>query len=282
MNIIPTAQSARLAMLHRYRKPYTTINYTTLNQKFGILANASIDVNQSHSQNLIVYGNGGHHYSTSPGPITDYHISTNTALYSHIPAVLRPLGNDLTVTQRQKFALRKQMQVGSNYYIAYWARRMSVDAFSLVHKTKIVDLSTGDLISDTVFTPTSGDLSPTPPSLSDTNPSTKKYVGTFITMENFMLDAFDIAELQNVATLLYGSIYNTIISEIGFVASQTEQITVTNFDDSTSTFDEAVHCLLTDVSDGEFYNLSSATTTVTTTTEFGCSANIRQSTTEVI
>lgn len=278
MAMIPTAQSMRLAMLHRYNKAYETIANTTMNQKFAILANATIDTAQRHKQNLVLIGNGGHHYSTSPGPITDYHISTNTGLYNHIPIVLRKTDNDLTDAQRAKYALRKVIQVGSSWYAAYYAKRVDLTQFNIEYLIKEINATTGALVNTTTYVPTSSNLNPTPPTLSGSTPSTNKYVGAYLTLTSFIFDALDIAEIQNAATVLYGSITNAVVSELAFAASMDQTITITNYDDSTSSFIEAVHTLITDVSDAHFYNFSTGTMSVNSAISFGCATNIREST----
>lgn len=277
MNIIPTAQSLRLTMLQRFGKAYTTDSYTTINQKLAIRATATIDVTKQHKLNLVIIGNGGHHYTTSPGPVTDYHVSTNTGLYSQIPIVMRKTNADLTPTQREKYALRKSLTVGSTTYYAYYAKRIDLSIYPIANQIKTIN--TSGVVTNTVnYVPTSSELSPTPLVMGSVATTDKKYVGSYLTMTDFIFDEMDIAEIQNTATILYGSISNAIVSEIGFCASQDANISITNYDGSTSTFTEADHTLLTDVSDGEFYNLATGVVSVNSSIVFGCTTDVKLAT----
>lgn len=204
--------------------PYVVRQHTTFNEKFGILAETSpLD---TPGLNYLLLGNGGHSYVMGNNFIPlvreKPHAVDHVGLYSHLPFALRALDNDLTPLERNRYALRKIINVGGTPYIAYYARRM--DKSTAITRTQIKTI-VGQTSTYATFTPSAGNLSPTPPDLSEVgvNPLAGQYAETTTSIP-LIFTAQEIEEILNAARLLFGSEEYGVISEVCMASGEDKQI----------------------------------------------------------
>lgn len=222
-------------------KPMVYQNYTTLNQKFNIQSGVLPEEgkmpvlgymaigNKAHKN--LVGGDGGEY--TVPVP----HRASDAACFNHIPFVLRTPNNDLSVSERAKYALRRAETINGTVYIAYYLKRMDVtDAVVNFIRTVVVN----GVETSSTYTPTIDCLSPTQPDL----PAEGAIVtdGEYLVSSALVttsLDEDDVEELKNVALILYNTEYRALVSEIAICSGVDKTVTSTA-GGITVTYNEAI------------------------------------------
>jgi hypothetical protein len=201
--------------------PFVVLPHTTLNEKLGIQATASIQPTEMPGLRLLVIGNGGHRAITGVGgfPLTDIidHQADHAALYNQIPFVLRALDNDLTPAERTKYALRKEVTINTRNYIAYYAMRLVTDNIQVKGTKTIVE---DGISTSTDYVTTTANLNPVPPALSNTGAISTS--GEYLSTSAVLAVPFnerDVTELLNVAKIMYNDERYAVISEFGFCTS---------------------------------------------------------------
>jgi hypothetical protein len=215
--------------------PYEVVPYTTLNEKLGIASNLTLGPNEMPSARYTCIGNGGHGVksgATLPGvPVPLQHSPEDFALFNMLPFVLRPIGDDLNSTQRARFGLRRIEEHSGSYYYAYYLRRLDLTNMQVKLLLKSV---TGGVTNITPYVPTSSNLNPTPPDL--TNTGTNVPTGDSLAANAklpVIYDETDIAEIVNAVKVIYGDEDLSIISELGLV-SGVDRVIMTESTGSTS------------------------------------------------
>lgn len=226
--IVRTVYGANLQTAQLLGVPFQVVPNSTLNDKFNISNASVLNSTDMPRMQYVSIGNGGHRMKVTgnntlqvPEPIQ--HRTTDAALYSHLPFVLRPIGNDLTASERERYALRRLETIAGEDYFAYYLRRMDLTgvAAQMEYKTVVADVTTA-----TPFIPTAGNLSPTPPVVvTGGSVSTSGDYVTASAIVYFNLDAFDIAEILNACNIIYGSEDYAIISEIGLCSGVDKIVT---------------------------------------------------------
>ena len=126
--------------------------------------------------------------------------------------MLRPVNNDLTTTERARYALRRVEQHNGVQYAAYYLKR--IDLGQVVPQMLYKVVANGNETT-TPFTPTAANLNPTPPNVDGSGQwiVSGDYVIAKAVLE-LSMTANDANELANVARILYGDDGYAIISEI--------------------------------------------------------------------
>lgn len=197
--------------------PYTVDPHSTLNERFGIRADETLSEDEMPRVRYFCIGNRGHTMTVGseniPYTLPLPHKATDAGLFGPFPFVLRRPANDLSVFQRERYALRKEIQVNGNNYIAYYLKRID---FSSVEKMKQILVKTDGEFQTSDFEPSEEHLRPTPPNANTDGPQTA--MGSYLSISaivEVLFDESDVAELVNVAKVLYDNEYKAVISEIG-------------------------------------------------------------------
>lgn len=216
-SIVNTLWSTQIQTAAHLKIPFTPLEHTTLNEKFMIQQTAGIRPSELPSLKAIVIGDGGHRAVIGQRgrplitPID--HQADHAALYNHLPFVLRALDDDLSPTDRERYALRKEVEIEGRYYYAYFAKRLNLNEVKITLKrSKKID---GEVISS-VYVPTSANLSPTPPDIENTGVVTTS--GEYLSSSAIVtirFDKRDVQEFKNVARILYNDEIYAVASEIG-------------------------------------------------------------------
>lgn len=241
-NVTRTAYGAYLQSCLMLGTPFELKEYTTLNEKFGIQAGVALPPNVYPKVNYFCIGNGGHGWTmgTDNIPLTKIkqHKATDAALFNQLPFVLRQVGNDLTPADRVKYALRKELVVGGNTYIAYYLRRVDMSDANVMLEYRNVN---NGIITTTPFIPSAENLNPTAVDLNNSGVNTVN--GDYVTCTSQMPISFSPAEIDEfmLATeVLYGDINYAIISEIGLCSGYDKVITVSPSTGVSFNFTEAI------------------------------------------
>lgn len=240
--ITRTINGSRILAGLQQGKPYTHVQYTTLNEALGI--NAGVMPTDSDTPRVRYYAIGinGHvnRTGTDGGHFTQarQHSPDDFGLYTMLPFLIRSPGEDLTPVQRAPYALRKIIQINGENYIAYYLKRIPIsnEPVKMLHNTVV------DGVTTTVpFVPTNANLHPVPVEPSPVNVVSTN--GTYLSTSAMMtlnFDAEDVAEYIEVAKAMFGSEERALISEIALVAGSDRVMSVTDPGQSAFNMNEVV------------------------------------------
>lgn len=263
-NVTRTVYGSALQTAQYSKLPFNLIQNTTLNEKFNI--QSGIAPSEMPTVGYYCIGNGGHKFQSGIGGVALIksleHKATDAALFSHLPFVLRAVNNDLTLTQRAKYALRKQVTINSVDYIAYYLKRIDTSAAVIAMKLQTTNNGT---TSTSSFVPTAGNLSPTPTEITNSgvNPLQGQYAIVSSTL-GLTLTADECQEILNAAAIIYGDEGYAVISEIGLCSGVDKVISLPGGD----SFTEAIAVQVTSHI-GTFHSVQAARTGIAGTLELG-------------
>ena len=240
-DVTKTIYATYLELMKELKVPFTPIEYSTLNAKFGIAENETIADGVYPELQYIAIGRGGHRgrITTGGGTVVDVipHGIAHAVLYEQIPFIMREVDNDLSANERLKYGMRHLVNKDGINYFAYYLKRL--DFTSTYPVIKEITISDGNVTS-AEYAPGIQQLSALKPEYSNNavNTSSGKHlsVESTLTME---LTANDIAEIINAVDISYGDISYAIISEIATVTAVPTDIT-TDLGGVNATYKEAV------------------------------------------
>lgn len=199
---------------------FAMVPYTTLNEKFSVLAGVAPSQTDMPRLKYLAIGNGGHDLVVGAGGVAkikpSQYKTTNAALYNHLPFALKLPEADFSDADRAKYGLRRLEAHNGTNYIAYYLRRIDFTSVQVGMNYHTVN-SSGEVV--TPFIPDSTNLNPVKPPLSSTgvNLVSGDYVSASAPV-NISFSANDVAELINVAEIIYSDADYAIISELGLVS----------------------------------------------------------------
>lgn len=221
--------------------PFQMITNSTLNEKFNIQSGVAPDIGDVPKLGYFAIGNGGHRVITGADgiPYTDPidHRASDAACFNHIPFVLREVDNDLSATDRNNYALRKQEVINGVNYIAYYLKRMDLSQVtSELQHTRVID----GVSTTTPFIPGNDNLNPEHPELPNSGVITTD--GNYLTASGIisvLFDTINVDELVNVARILYDNEQRAVISELALCTGVDKTVPTTG-PDGQFNYNEAV------------------------------------------
>jgi hypothetical protein len=240
-HIVRTIMGAYLQTTQLLGLPTVIKPNSTLNQKFNIHNEVLVADSDRPSVQYVCIGNGGHKMVTGtsgvsrPEPIQ--HTPRDTALYNHLPFVLRLPANDLLPAERVKYRLRRMENHDGTQYVAYYLRVL--DLSSTIPQLEFRTVA-GGVTTSTTYNPTIADLNPTPPPLTSTGvlTTTGDYVAATAKVP-FIMESFDVDEFLNVCNIIYGDESYGIVSEMA-LCSGVDKAVVGNFNGVSSGYTDAI------------------------------------------
>lgn len=242
IGVTRTVYGVYLQTLKNLGLPFNLVPNTTLNERFNVQAGVVPSSGQMPNMRYLAIGNRGHSTvvaddgsdETIPVP----HRPSDAGMYGQIPFVLREPGNDLTASQRAKYALRVQETHHGNTYFAYYLRRM--DLAGVNAQLNYAEVNNG-IVTTTPFTPSSDNLNPEPPVIS--NEGVVIGSDTMISASaviNVQLGADDIAEIINAHRVRTNSSRSPVISELALVSGVDREVTGSAGGSGTFTYNEVI------------------------------------------
>lgn len=211
-----TAWAANLERCKLRGKPLVVYPNTTLNERFKIEKDAKLQPTEYPDFKYWAIGDGGHRMAIGNDsrsfiePIE--HLPTHASAFNAIPFVMREENNDLTNVERKKYALRRMEEHGGKQYFCYYLK--SIPDNGQPPKFELTTVVNG--VENTVdYVPDTSNLYPQPTQVPPDSAETTN--SSYITMSETMdiiFDENDVAELFNVARILYGDSKRAIISEV--------------------------------------------------------------------
>lgn len=222
--------------------PFSFPEYTTLNQHLSIQKDTLPALNERPTLSYYIWGNRGHTMimGTDGIPLNDVvqHRATDAGLFGQLPFVLREVNQDLTQAERAKYVLRRQEEHNGVAYYAYYGRRLDKTNMSVGNYLTQVQNGVGTTVP---FKPTQANLTPTPQQLanSSTNLINADYVAARARMTLAMSEQ-DVAEMLNVAKVIFDDERYAIVSEIGLCTGVDKAINASSYGGGTFQFMEAI------------------------------------------
>jgi hypothetical protein len=241
-NVVPTIYGSELQACQLFGIPYTIKKYTTLNEFLNIQATAVVPANSYPTCKYFGIGRGGHSMvigeDNQPLIIENQHKSSDAGAYRQMPFVMRQLNNDLTQTERSRYALRAITKVNDVDYITYWLRRIDMQNVSTALQYR---KNENGEVTVTPFVPTASNLTPVPPDIATNgvNLITGDYLAVVAKLIVSM-SAAEIEELINVSQILKGSDKYATISELLLCTGFDKTITISDGTSASFNFNEAI------------------------------------------
>lgn len=239
-----TVYAAYMQTCHYLGLTPSFIANTTLNEALDIQKTAIPSASERSTLSYYVWGNKGHEFTKGadgvPRTLIVPHRATDGSLYGILPLVLRETNNDLSAAQREKYILRKQVTYAGRNYFAYYGRRIDKTGITVTMNYVTVNPDTGKE-TITVFTPTTANLKPTPPVLSQEG----SYItsGDYVTVKsriNLNMTNEEVNEMRNVARIVYGHDSYAVMSEIGLCMGVDRMVNVNGYNGATFNFREGI------------------------------------------
>lgn len=227
---------------HLLQIPMPVLVSSTLNEKLGIQASATLGVGELPAMRYMTIGIGAHASVAGveglPLIQSTQHSSGDAAPYRMLPFVMRTVGDDITSQERERYALRRIELIGGVNYIVYYARRVDVSNASIRAQKRTV---VGSLTTTVDYVPNASNLTPTPPVLTGSQVvSTNGEFLVAVCKLEIIFDSFDVTEILNAAVILYGKEDYAFISEIGMVTGVDRMVSVSDGASGTFSFNEVV------------------------------------------
>ena len=170
----------------------------------------------------LAIGRGGHDFAPMPkGKVVlnlRWHEPSDSALFEHIPFIVRPLANDLSAGQRTNYRLRTKETFNGKDYWVYRLRVIPTAGVKVgLKETSIVN----GVNNTTSFVPDVNDLSPTAGKIKTNTPTPT--TGKYLTAEAIIqltLSKADIHEIREACRVIYGDVAYAEISEFALVAGE--------------------------------------------------------------
>ncbi|MGG4591670.1 hypothetical protein ACLPJK_25785 [Pseudomonas aeruginosa] len=210
-------------------RPFRLYPYTTLNEKLKFLDNAQLQPGQMPSLGYWAIGDMGHRVVTvnqraKIKPVD--HLPDHAALYNQCPFVMRPSNDDLPPELRRLYAGRVEMtHTDGRNYVQYWLKRLVMDNVIPTMNNNILNPDGTWGVEE--YVTDSDNLNPTWPEIEVDSATTT--TGNFTSSSMVIPIAFtkrDVDEYLRVATILYGSEDEAVISEIAFCTGVDRQISI--------------------------------------------------------
>lgn len=220
ISVTRSAYGVYLQTLKQLGLKFTLVPNTTLNEKLQVQSGVTPTAAEIPNMQYIGIGNRGHATvkaddgsdETVPVP----HRANDAAAYNMIPFVLREVTDDLPANLRARYRLRKLETHGGVQYYAYYLRKLNLS--TVVPQLQQVEVIDG-VATVTQYVPTTDDLNPTPPAISNSGvvlgSNVSVSASAIITVK---LDSTDIAEILNAHRIRTGSTRSPVISEIQLVS----------------------------------------------------------------
>lgn len=243
---VRTAIGAKLQTAQKLKLPYEFEPNSVMNAQLGILPNETPA--ETPWCQYVAIGIGGmavnlvdNNRRVEFQPIP--HDPRHTGMYDQIPFVVRPVTDDLEVSERARFRLRRVREINGILYAEYFLRKMDfTDTVVNLEYRQIID---GQVKSD-VWHPTADDQYPKAPRV---NPGQVLVTGDDYVASSakntFRFSSWDMQELLNVGRVLFKSEAAITLTELA-ICSGVDYQTRYDFNGMSLPFIESIGTQITD------------------------------------
>lgn len=246
--VVSTLNSLRGQVTSFLGRPHQYPERSTINEQLNIFAGVLPSAEVTPHAGYMVIGNAGHGVDLSdPTLILPYpieHRPTDVGAWGPIPFVLRPVSNDLSDVERERWCGRVLEEHNGERYWAYYIRRRN-DQGVRATDWKMVVRDGIKTIEE--FHYTEKELRSKPPVLPDYNMDIVDQIeladGDYVytnAVIKVALDEADIKELQNVAKVKYKDARKAVVSEFIICTGSEQMVTGESFTGPEFTYPEAI------------------------------------------
>lgn len=137
---------------------------STINERLDILPTARPTPQEKVYLGVLVVGNRGHRVEVGVGgiPLISMvdHTANHASPYGPVPLCMRPIDDDLSLQDRTKYALRREVEVNGQVYYAYYGLRLNISPEDVIVNMKKITRGADGVEVEEIFTPTTNDLWP--------------------------------------------------------------------------------------------------------------------------
>lgn len=199
---------------------FEVLPHSTLNERIGFLQNVAPPPGVIPSLGWFCIGNQGHRQVVNGVDSWNtgrQHKPSEGGPFNILPFVLRPVNQDLTMAERQKYAGRKMVTgLDGKQYIGYYLKKLDLSSY---RPAPVIIETVGGVQQFRPFVPTTADLAPTPTDLApeEAASSNGQQLGIrgVITV---VLSAIEIEEIVNACRILFDNADKAVLSEITLVS----------------------------------------------------------------
>lgn len=218
--------------------------YTTMNERLSIEANSKPGIDERVKLGVLIIGSGGH--TCKPGTnglpriSPRNHTAENMSTFKPVPFVLRPVEDDLSLAERNKYCLRKEIDVNGKMYFAYYGYRLNITKESFnVTVTRVT--SENGVEEEHLYETDSNNIFPEPVDLPVDGAVVASDVQLRVTAPiNIRLDFNAVAEFVQACKIMNdGDETTAVISEMALCTGANRVVPVTGTD-GTIQFNESI------------------------------------------
>lgn len=225
---VRTAYGEDLQVAKKLGLPHILLENTTLNEKFSVQARVAPPSGIYPNMRYLVIGNLGHRTvraeDGSDEPVPVRHYAEDAGCYNHLAFVMREVNDDLAADKRRLYGLRREeIHNGRNYFV-YYLRRLDFEGVRTQLQRSVVEED--GTVSTTPFIPSTSNLNPVPPEISNTGTVLgSRRSTTSSAVVTVKLTADDVAEIINAHRIRTGSNRSPVISEMGLCSGVDREVT---------------------------------------------------------
>lgn len=243
---VRTIYGALVQSALRWNDPLRVLPNSTLNQKFGVLADdAPYDGEKVYTKYLAI-GLKGIQIELNQGlykvNFRNY-LPSNASLFKHCPFIMRRITEDLTPSERVRFRMRVIEEYNGVTYASYYLRVIENDGIAADAEKR---RTSGGIVTSDAWEPTLNDLNPSPDVI-DPNQQVAngdEYLAASKKIK-IVFSPIDIQEIIAAVTIIHGDPGFAELSEFGLVSGVDRQ-TTGDFGGISQNYTEAVYAQIND------------------------------------
>lgn len=211
-----TMYGAMVNVAQTLQIPYVPLHGSTLNEFLTIEPSVYPESGKVPHLGYLTIGDQGHFPvigADGRSKIDHYeHSARDAVCHGQIPIALRPVTNDFSAEERKKYRLRKLVTIKGVQYFAYYAKVINLSNVTINPTVTVAGEDARVFETDaSVFNPPK--VKPT----NDEDDAVTTSDGTELTATAYLevvFDAADMAELKEVARVMYGDEDESVISDV--------------------------------------------------------------------
>lgn len=207
------------------------VKYTTVNEALDIQANLHPGPDERVTLGILMIGTGGHTCKAGsngkPRIAPRNHTAENLSLFEPAPFVMRPVEEDLPLADRNRYALRKEVEVDGKLYFAYYGFRLVITKESFI--PEVVKVTNVNGVEEEIpYNPDSNNIFPEPVELPENGAVVASDVQLRVSAPiNIFFDTNVVAEFVEACKILNGGDETTaVISELAICTGANRVVSV--------------------------------------------------------
>jgi len=215
-NTTKTIYSVMLDTASLLGKQHTVLTNTTLNEKFQVNTVST----ENKNPQLKYYCLGLEYEALVQGTTmnidTIRHRPTDGALFRHIPFIARPLDQDLTNVEKDRYRLRVTRFINGIEYVFYFLKL--IDDVAANSKLLYVTSDSGETFLSLFSTEVDHILTPVMEERDRVNDTLIDYIA-YSQHATITITDVELNEIYNACNLYYGGPMNVVLGELGLVSA---------------------------------------------------------------